>query len=120
MIRGGRGKGFRCGDRKSGYAESMLDEELKRLVAEPCQRYGVRRLQLLGSAARQEDRPTNDYDFLAEFENNTPADMADRYFFLIEELSLQLGKPVQIMTDDMIRNPILRRSSERDLKPVYG
>lgn len=97
---------------------------LKELIisnsAELCRLYGVSRLGIFGSVARGEERVDSDIDFLAEFENPTPEHMADRYFGFIEEASRRFGRPVQVMTPRMVRNPFLKRSMERDLTIVHG
>lgn len=88
--------------------------------ADLCRRYGVRRLGIFGSVARGEDRVDSDIDFLAEFESPSPDRMADRYFGFIEEASQRFGRPVQVLTPRMVRNPFLKRSMERDLMIVHG
>jgi predicted nucleotidyltransferase len=88
--------------------------------AELCQRYGVRRLGIFGSVARGEEQGGSDIDFLAEFESPNPAGMADRYFGFIADASSRFGRPVQVLTPGMVRNPFLKRSLERDLRIVHG
>jgi predicted nucleotidyltransferase len=88
--------------------------------AELCRRYGVKRLGIFGSVARGDDRGDSDIDFLAEFESPVPAGMADRYFGFIEEASRRFGRPVQVLTPTMVRNPFLKRSMERDLRILHG
>jgi predicted nucleotidyltransferase len=97
-----------------------LKEQIFSHSADLCQRYGVSRLALFGSVARGEDNEGSDIDFLADFENPVPATMADRYFGFISEASLRFGRPVQLVTPRMVRNPFLKRSMERDLTMVHG
>lgn len=97
---------------------------LKRLIASQsadlCRRYGVRRLGLFGSVARGEERADSDIDFLVEFENLGPEHMADRYFGFIEDAIRRFGRPVQVLTPRMVRNPFFKRSLERDLTILHG
>ncbi len=88
--------------------------------ADLCRRYGVKRLGVFGSVARGEDRGDSDIDFLAEFESPVPTGMVDRYFGFIEEASRRFGRPVQVLTPGMLRNPFLKRSLERDLRILHG
>lgn len=88
--------------------------------ADLCRRYGVKRLGVFGSVARGDDRGASDIDFLAEFESPIPAGMADRYFGFIAEASKRFGRPVQLLTPAMVRNPFLKRSMERDLRILHG
>lgn len=48
------------------------------------QRFGVRRLGLFGSIARNEGRPSSDLDFVVELERNTFDAYMDLKFFLEE------------------------------------
>jgi predicted nucleotidyltransferase len=97
-----------------------LKEQIISQSADLCQRFGVSRLGLFGSVARGEDSDNSDIDFLAEFENPVPATMANRYFGFIAEATLRFGRPVQLVTPRMVRNPFLKRSMERDLTMVHG
>ena len=75
------------------------------------QRYGVRRLSLFGSAARDDARDGSDVDLLVEFEG--PASSA-RYFGLQFALEDLLGCPVDLVTDKALRSE-LRPYVERDV-----
>jgi len=64
------------------------------------QRYGITRLALFGSTARDAAHPTSDIDILVAFDG--PATSA-RYFgvqFYLEDL---LGCPVDLVTDKALR-----------------
>lgn len=77
-------------------------------------RYGVRRLAIFGSAARDAARPDSDIDILVGFDG--PA-TADRYFgvqFTLEDL---LGRPVDLVTDKALRAE-LRPFVEREARDV--
>lgn len=79
----------------------------KALLAE---RFGVVRLALFGSTARDTARPDSDVDVLVVFDG--PA-TSDRYFgvqFYLEDL---LGRPVDLVTERALRDR-LRPYVERD------
>lgn len=99
---------------------ASLREQIAAQSADLCRRYGVRRLGLFGSVARGEERADSDIDFLVEFENPGPEHMADRYFGFIEDATRRFGRPVQVLTPRMVRNPFLKRSLERDLTILHG
>jgi uncharacterized protein len=83
---------------------------LARHKGEVQRRFGVRRLALFGSRAREQSRADSDIDVLVEFDG--PATSA-RYFglqFFLEDL---LGGPVDLVTDQALR-PELRPFVERD------
>ncbi len=79
-----------------------------------CRRFGVRRLELFGSAAqgRSPSQP-GDLDFLVEFEQPTGPGCADRYFGLLEALEALFGRPVDLVVASAVRNPYFRESVER-------
>ena len=99
---------------------ASLKQQIASQSADLCRCYGVRRLGLFGSVARGEERADSDIYFLVEFENPGPEHMADRYFGFIEDATRRFGRPVQVWTLWMGRNPFLERSLERDLTILHG
>ncbi len=74
-------------------------------------RFGVKRLSLFGSAARDEMGEASDVDVLVEFEG--PATFRG-YFDLKDYLETLLGRTVDLVTERGLR-PRARRHVERDL-----
>lgn len=91
-------------------------------LARLCQRYGVRRLDLFGSAATGRFRVgDSDLDFVVEFQPATVSGAyADAYFGLLESLERLYGRPVDLVIDGAIRNPYFRQSVEATRKPLYA
>jgi predicted nucleotidyltransferase len=89
-----------------------------------CKRYGVRRLELFGSAARGEFHPhTSDYDFFVEFDDRDDrrpvAGAFKRYMglkFALEEL---LGRPVDLVETGAVTNPYFLRHVADHRVEVY-
>ena len=77
-------------------------------------RYGVLRLALFGSAARDELATGSDVDLLVEFDG--PATY-ERYFGLKDHLEALLGRTVDLVTERGLK-PRARRHVERDLVRV--
>ncbi len=89
---------------------ALLAEHKPELAA----RFGVKRLALFGSVARDAARADSDVDVLVDFDG--PA-TSKRYFgvqFYLEDL---LGHPVDLVTESALR-PRLRPYVERDAIPV--
>jgi hypothetical protein len=92
-------------------------------IAELCRGYGVRRLEIFGSAARATDfDPENsDADFLVEFyatpEHLTPL---GQYFGFSDALKALLGRPVDLIAGREIKNPYLRDSINADRELIYA
>ena len=91
-------------------------DEVKRL----CLQYGVRRLDLFGSAATGPyDPEASDLDFLVEFQPAALDAYADAYFGLLEALGRLFGRPVDLVVESAIKNPYFLQSVERTRTPVY-
>lgn len=101
----------------------MIDEiALHRVELEVlCRRFHVRRLDLFGSAARDDFDPArSDVDFIVEFESDTPLHPFDAYFGLKEGLETLVGRRVDLVMPSTIKNPYRKASIERDRETVYA
>jgi len=98
-----------------------LFEKSKPALAELCRRFDVRRLYLFGSGTGARfDLNTSDLDFLVELADRQPTkSYADRYLGLAEALERLFGRPVDLLTEQSIRNPFLRREVEATRQLVY-
>jgi len=86
-----------------------------------CRRYKVRRLELFGSAARNEERPgKSDLDFLVDFGELPEGAYTENYFGLLEGLEALFERPVDLVSAAAIRNPYFRESVERSKAVVYA
>ena len=91
-------------------------------LAELCRRHGVARLEVFGSASRGTDfEPlTNDADFLVEFRLDRGRASFRQYFDFAEALRRALGRPVDLVEPDVIRNPYLRAAIDKSSELVYA
>lgn len=90
-------------------------------IAELRQRFGVRRLDLFGSAARGDfEERRSDVDFLVEFVDDGEGPGLDAYFGLKGELEALLGRPVDVVMPDAVRNPYVRADIARHRAPVHA
>jgi uncharacterized protein len=86
-----------------------------------CRRFGVRRLELFGSAAVGKYRPgESDLDFLVEFEELSPGTYADTYFGLLEAIEELFGAPVDLVVASAIKNPYFRKSVDDTKALLYA
>jgi len=94
-------------------------EEHKLVIAKICADLRVKRLDVVGSAARDDfQSEISDIDFLVEFEGVDR--LFDRYFELKILLQQQLGRQVDVIQDSAVRNPYIRRSLDQDRVRIYG
>lgn len=85
-----------------------------------CERFGVQRLTLFGSAATARfDPASSDLDFLVEFDAN-PAGLADRYFGLLEALEALFQRPVDLVEARAITNEYFRAGVARASELLYA
>lgn len=86
-----------------------------------CRRYRVHRLELFGSAARDDfDPKTSDLDFLVEFEPCSPSDHYEHYFGLLESLRALFGRPVDLVEAKAMRNPYFIRRVNQSRTSIYA
>ena len=101
----------------------MLEEirGRKAEIEQLCRRYGVRRLELFGSAVSGRYRPgESDLDFLVEFETSPRGGYADAYFGLLEALEDLFGRPVDLVVASAVKNPYFRESIESNKALLYA
>ncbi|MDB6159721.1 MAG: polymerase subunit beta [Gammaproteobacteria bacterium] len=96
---------------------ASLVENRRMELEQVCRRFGIRRLELFGSAARNDFTPASDLDFLVEF-SGSPS--LDDYLGLRESLKSLFGREVDLVMPKAIRNPYVRASIERDRQLLYA
>lgn len=94
--------------------------EQRDAVAELCRRAHARRLDVFGSAVRDDfSEDTSDLDFLVELEATHPGEYAEHYFVLKEGLEHLFHRPVDLLTPAALKNPYLRSRVDAERQPVY-
>jgi len=90
-------------------------------IAELCARFGVIRLDVFGSALRDDFRPgESDVDLLVEFAPMGPHELADAYFGLLDALRELLGGDVDLIMADAVTNRYISREIERTKQSFYA
>jgi predicted nucleotidyltransferase len=92
-------------------------------LADLCQRFHVRRLEVFGSAARglDFDAQRSDADLLVEFEPGAEPDLAG-FLDLKDALEQALGRPVDLLDRKSIehsRNYLRRRHILQEAEPIF-
>lgn len=89
-------------------------------IARLCRNHAVERLEVFGSAANGRFDPTrSDFDFIVTFADVTDGTVADRYFALADALEALLGRHVDLLTSQPIRNPYFRRAVDASRRDLY-
>ena len=85
-----------------------------------CQRYRVRQLDLFGSAAKGKFQPTSsDLDFIVQFDAPGEPGYASRYYDFATSLESLFQRPVDLLTERMIRNAYFREEIEKTRQNIY-
>jgi predicted nucleotidyltransferase len=90
-------------------------------VADLCRRAHARRLEVFGSAVRDDfSVETSDLDFLVELEAVQPGEYAEHYFVLKEGLEQLFRRPVDLFTASALVNPYLKARIDSERQVVYA
>ena len=90
-------------------------------VAALCQKRGVTRLELFGSAARADFDPQHsDLDFLVAFDTDLEESPLGSWFGLKEDLESLFSRPVDLVSFGSVINPYVRASIQKDRQLLYG
>lgn len=99
----------------------MIIESKLGNLSDLCRKHRVRRLALFGSAASSEfDETQSDIDFLVSFDKMSPSEHSDHYFDFIEDLEDLFGVPVDLLEEEPIDNPYLRKAIEESKVILYN
>ncbi len=93
-------------------------QNYKEHIRQICASLSVRRLELVGSAARDDFQPeTSDIDVLVDFKGNDR--LFERYFDLKEQLEHCFGRRVDVIQGTALKNPYVQQSIDRDRIALY-
>ena len=93
----------------------------RQAIAEACARHHVARLDVFGSALRDDYRPgESDVDLLVEFAPLKPYELVDAYFDLLDELRDILGVEVDLVMSDAIKNRYIAADIARTRQAFYA
>ena len=90
-------------------------------IARLCQRYGIARLELFGSAASgMFEAGRSDFDFLYELDLNVAGSPLQRFVEFSNALANELGAPIDLINPRYIRNKYFAAEVEQSRMPIYG
>ena len=86
-----------------------------------CERFHVVRLDVFGSAVRDDFEPgRSDIDLLVDFGAMSPYDKPDAYFGLLEELRTILDADVDLVMVGALKNRYIREDVNRSKQVLYA
>ena len=99
----------------------MFIDEKREEIAEACQRFGIERLFIFGSALREDFRVgESDIDLLVEF---GPIDISKKFHAYLgarAALSKILRAEVDLVMSGAVKNKVIASEIDRTKKLVYG
>ncbi len=90
------------------------------MIIELCKRYHVAEMYVFGSVVTDNFKKDSDIDFLVRFSGVAPLEYFDNYMDLKENLERLFSRNVDLVEIQTIKNPILKRSIDRNKIIVYG
>ena len=90
-------------------------------IAGLCRKYGIKKLEVFGSAAAGTfQRGQSDVDFFYEFDNSNTASLADRFFGFQSDLEELLGTQVDLVSSPDATNPYFLQVANRHRLTLYA
>ena len=99
----------------------LMLEPYRQQIAALCRRFHVRRLEVFGSALRDDFNPAcSDVDFLVEFATSPDINVFEAYGDLWRQLGELLGRPVDLVMPAALSNPYVKAGIEAHRELVYA
>ena len=89
-------------------------------VFEICRVHNVKNMYLFGSILTENFSSDSDVDFLVSFDKVDLSQYFNNYMDFKEKLEHLLNRPVDLLEEQTVKNPVLRRSIDRNKKLIYG
>lgn len=108
--------------RAYNFAMHPIIESRRQEVTDLCHRQQVRRLEVFGSATRDDfDAARSDLDFLVDLgTDGNRASPLDAYFDLKDALESLFGRRVDLVSVGSVRNPYVEAEIERERQLLFA
>lgn len=97
---------------------NLIDHNIIALI-ELCKQHRVKELFLFGSVLTNKFNSKSDIDLLVQFDSIDLLEYFDNYMDFKEGLEKLLGRHVDLLENQAIRNPIFRKVIDREKRLVY-
>jgi predicted nucleotidyltransferase len=111
--------GFSAPDSCGSYAMIALITDNQAAIAALCREFGIRKLEVFGSAASGRfDPESSDVDLIVDL-GGYERGVAKRFMRFARALETLLGRTVDVITDEQIRNPYFRQAVDEQRVTIY-
>lgn len=101
----------------------LIEMNMDKIIA-LCKKYKVAKLWVFGSILTDRFNDDSDVDFSVNFDsesiNRDQLDWADLFFDFLNELKHILGREVDIVFDDYVKNPYFKSELDSTKRLIYG
>jgi uncharacterized protein len=97
---------------------NLVEKNIDTLI-DLCKQHKVKELYIFGSILTPKFTDFSDIDFLVQFDTIDLLDYFDNYMDFKEKLEALLDRPIDLLENQAIRNPIFRQVIDRDKRLVY-
>jgi predicted nucleotidyltransferase len=89
------------------------------IIISLAKKYDVQELALFGSVLRNDFNDSSDIDILIKFKDNREYSLFD-LFIMKEDFKIALGKDIDLIEKDSLRNPYRRKNILDNAKVIYA
>ncbi len=101
----------------------LIEMNIDKIIA-LCKKYKVAKLWVFGSILTPRFNDRSDVDFSVNFDsatiNSEGLDWADIFFDFLHGLETIIGRRVDLVCADAVRNPVFRAELDRTKQLIYG
>ena len=97
----------------------IVEQNIKK-ISQFCKNHHVEKMYVFGSVLTKDFSPVSDIDFLVNFGKVKPENYFDNYIDLKTNLEQLFHHSVDLVEEKTVKNPVLRRSIDRNKKKIYG
>lgn len=101
----------------------LIEMNIDKIIA-LCKKYKVAKLWVFGSILTPRFNDESDVDFSVDFDSETinreGLDWADTFFDLMHELEDLIGRRIDLVCDDAVKNKIFRKELDATKLLIYG
>ena len=100
------------------YFMNIIERNIDQIIRS-CRLHKVRELYIFGSVLTDKFNDESDIDFLVEFNLVDIQEYFNNYMDFKEKLEAILKRPIDLVENQAVRNPIFRKVLDREKKLVY-
>jgi hypothetical protein len=97
----------------------LIEDNIKKIVA-LCQKHKVNKLFVFGSVLTPRFNDNSDIDLVVDFKRNDVEDYFNNFFDFKYSLEELFGRDVDLLEEQTIRNPYLKKSVDATKTLIYG